>query len=228
MENKNLLSNLHIDIDSNERIISFKHNFDGKLKEIFDSFNTLYSKFSLHDFLKLKSNGNFITDIALGLSRKKIYEFRQDQQNCIQTENQSPLLCRCLNKTVSDIEQAYHEYKGDKKKLLLETHICGICSHCNVQFNDLYKELEARKSYVNGEPAQVWISKVEKLIEEFYYVCPPEFSNLKFEVLSMNSFNLKIRCIRGESDLKRMEIQKTLENYLLSEIKLDLKLSVVV
>jgi hypothetical protein len=104
----------------------------------------------------------------------------------------------------------------------------GICGSCLGDFKSIYAELEKEKTYIEGLPSIIWIEKVEKLIEEFYFVCPAEFSNLRFEVISMNSFNLKIRCDKGESKLKRVEIMETLANYFKSELKLDLKLSVVI
>ena len=48
---------------------------------------------------------------------------------------------------------------------------------------------EEEKSFVNGLDSKVWIDRIDKAVEEFYFVCPPEYSNLKFEVI-----NIKIRC----------------------------------
>jgi hypothetical protein len=186
--------------------------------------------FSLDDCLALESNGSLVRDKLLCLIRMEIHSYRSSYYH-LKLENDSvvdPLVCRCMGKLLSEVKSLYHEHKGDQKKILVNSHIAGVCGSCLGDFKSIYAELEKDKTYIEGLPSTVWIEKVEKLIEEFYFVCPGEYSNMKFEVISMNSFNLKIRCVKGDSTLKRVEIMETLANYFKSELKLDLKLSVVI
>jgi hypothetical protein len=218
---------LTIDIDNKESIQRIDSNlYPDELALIKEE--TLER--SVDECLTLKSNGNLIRDKLLGLIRKEIYSYRSSYFY-LKLENQAvrdPLVCRCTGKVLSDVKALYHEHKGDQKKILLDSHIAGVCGSCLVDFKGIYSALEIEKTYIEGLPSSIWVEKVEKLIEEFYFVCPAEFSNLKFEVISMNSFNLKIRCDKGESSLKRVDIMDTLANYFKSELKLDLKLSVVI
>ena len=231
MENKNLQSSISIDIDVKElvRAISYTGNDKAFIRNI-DFLKDIFLDQHLDHVLNEKSDGDLKMDILLGVLRKKIYEFRSNHTE-LSLKNKNSVdytLCRCLSKSLDDIRTIYHEHKGQKKKILLESQISGICGHCKPDFEMFYSVLESEKGYIEGEPAEVWIAKVEELINEFYYVCPAEFSNLKFKVIKMDSFNLKLRCDRGESIISRNVITETLSNFFTSELDIDLKLSVVI
>ena len=220
-----------LDIDSGE--IIRKLTFSNKLK-LDENIKLEIEKSclnkSLDECLRLESKGILLKDKLLNFIRMEIYSYRSNYFH-LKLENKDfldPLLCRCMGKHLSDIKSLYHEHKGDQKKILMESHIGGVCGTCLGDFKDIYNKEEENKAYIEGLPAKVWVSKVEKLIEEFYFVCPAEYSSMKFDVISMNSFHLKIRCNKGDSKLKRLEILDTLSNYFQSELKLDLKLSVVI
>jgi hypothetical protein len=86
-----------------------------------------------------------------------------------------------------------------------------------VDFDSLFEFYESEKGYINGIDSKVWIKKVDRLIGEFFFVCPPEYSAMKFTVISMDAFNLKIRCDRGDSKVNRKDITSTLSNFFKSE-----------
>lgn len=222
---------LELDIDSREIIRGIKP-LDQILKnsQEFKAIKDECLNKSLDECLTLSSKSELSREKILGQIRKEIYSYRSNYFH-LKLENddfKDPLVCRCMGKTLSDIEALYHEFKGDRKKILITSHISGVCGTCLEDFDCIYREEESKKAYIEGLPATIWIEKVEKLIEDFYFVCPSEYSQMKFEVISMNTFHLKIRCDRGEVKIKRSEIVETLSNYFQSELKLDLKLSVVI
>jgi hypothetical protein len=230
MEKLNLQSNIALDIDNKEYIVSIgTKELIGPLKTQVQSLFAKYGSDSIENWLKIKSDGNLLTDLALLKIRTAIYSFRSDlfHLKLINKDVSDPLLCRCLSIRVSKIKELYHEHKGDRKKLLVDSQVSGICGECRGDFDLLFGSFEDEKGYINGIDSKVWIKKVDRLIGEFFYVCPPEYSAMKFTVISMDAFNLKIRCDRGDSKVNRKDITSTLSNFFKSEMKLEVKLSVV-
>ena len=241
MENKNLLSNIKIDIDGNELVHSITYNGTHKdLLTIIKPVNDYFYKRRIGEvFLANQSLIRDITgtdidaltiDLFLGKIRKDIQIYKGDMGSALKAKNVDPadLLCRCKAITYKELDQVYLDQKGDRKQVLLESEVSGICASCKPDFDSYFKKLEEEKSFVNGLDSKVWIGRIDKAIEEFYFVCPPEYSNLKFEVININVHTLKIKCIRGESKLKRPEIQATLSNFLKSELKLEMPIKMIV
>ena len=241
MENKNLLSKIKIDIDGNELVHSITYSGSHKelisiVKPLNDYFykrrvNELFSTtYSLVRDVSGQDCDSLLVDLMLGKIRKDIQVYKGDMGSVLRTKNvsSSDLLCRCKGITYKELDEFYLAKKGDKKEILLDSEVSGICGTCKIDFDTHFKVLEEEKSFVNGLDSKVWIGRIDKAVEEFYFVCPPEYSNLKFEVININVHNLKIKCVRGDSTLKRPEIQATLSNFLKSELKLEMPIKIIV
>jgi hypothetical protein len=241
MENKNLLSKIKIDIDGNELVHSITYSgthkeiisiikplndyfYKRRVNELFSATQTLVRDLSGHD------SDPLLLDLVLGKIRKDIQIYKGEMGSVLRAKNVSSadLLCRCKGITYKELEVTYLAQKGDRKQVLFESEVSGICGACKTDFEAYFKILEEEKSFVNGLDSKVWIDRIDKAVEEFYFVCPPEYSNLKFEVININVHNLKIKCVRGESTLKRPEIQATLSNFLKSELKLEMPIKIIV
>jgi hypothetical protein len=240
MENKNLLSNIKIDIDGNELVHSITYNGNHTdLLKVIKPINDYFYKRSItevfsatHSLVKDISQVNIdplTIDLFLGKLRKDIQIFKGDMGSALKAKNVKPseLLCRCKGITYKELDQLYLDQKGDKKQVLLESEISGICGSCKTDFDSYYKKLEEEKSFIKGQDSKIWIDKIDKAVEEFYFVCPPEYSSLKFEVINITVHALKIKCVRGDSTLKRPQIQATLSNFLTSELKLEMPIKVI-
>lgn len=244
MENKNLqfnLSDLKIDIDGNELVHSIRFsgeykpfkNISKSLTEVFykKSFKEIWSlnQTKLKEVVDTQDVCSLELDLLLGKLRADIQDFKGDIGGVLKAQNKKSidLLCRCKGLTAKDIEDEYYKHKGVKKTILIETEVCGVCSTCKPEFDALILKLEEKKSFINGRDADYWKEVILNSIDEFYMVCPPDYSNLKFEIISLSVHGLKIRCHKEGSSLKRLEIQSTLENYLNSEVKLNIPMKVI-
>ncbi len=230
MEKLNLQSSVSLDIDNKENIVKIgSNNLAEPLKSRVQNLFEKHGSDTIEKWLSIESDGQLLTDLALLKIRSAIYDFRSNyfHLKLLNKDVVDPLLCRCLEIRVSKVKELYHEHKGDRKKILVNSQVSGICGECQIDFNNLFSSFEIEKGYINGIDSKVWVKKVDRLIGEFYYVCPPEYSQMKFTVISMDAFNLKIRCDKGESSLNRKEITSTLANFFKSEMKLEVKLSVV-
>ncbi len=239
MENKN--PQFSIDIDGNELVHSIAYKgTDLKVKEVTSKLNDHFYKRNVNEVLDTDQAKMFdlvgfkleslSLDILLGSIREQIYDYKGVVSGLLKAKNAKAydLLCRCKGITYKDLDELYLKQKGDRKQVLLESEVSGVCGSCKLDFNSYFSKLEEEKSFINGENSTIWISRIDKSIDEFYFVCPPEYTNLKFEVISITVHALKIKCIRGDSTLKRPQIQATIENFLKSELKLEMPIKIIV
>lgn len=239
MEKLNLQFNLDLDIDGNEIIHSIQFNSENKkVLDIITSLKPLVLKqkalsiFNLsHIELDFPKKDSFLVDIILGKIRKSIQLYRGEQGGILSLKqtNKNELLCRCKALTYKDVDDLYVEHKGDRKKILIESEMSGICGSCKTDFSDYFRLLESKSTYIQGEESIIWVERINLKLNEFLAQAPEEFKKLDLSVLSLNVHMLKIKCIREEgSSLKRMEIQKILLNYLFEQLGVKFNLSVVI
>lgn len=241
MENKNQQFSIKLDIDGNElihslEIISETNTYKDISKELHlfiskSKIEKIYN-LTLKDLSLIQSKlnlSNLFMEKILGKLRHSIASYKGDQGGILALKNVAldELLCRCKGITYSDIGKLFKEFKGDRKGILIDSEVSGVCGTCRIDFDSYFNKLDEESGYINGIEAKKWEEKIYASLDDFYMICPPEYSDMKFNIISLNSHTLKIKCDRGESKLKRLDIQKTLSNYLLSELKIDVKLSVI-
>jgi len=241
MENKNLQFNINLDIDGNELIHSLViESEDITLKKIAKDISQIYTRKKINNVLNIGhkefqalakeySLDSLLIDKILGKIRVAIANYKGEQGGILFLKgiSKDQLLCRCKAITFRDVDKYFKDFKGDKKGILIESELSGVCGSCKIDFDKYYSLLDERSGYINGIETKLWEEKIYSALDDFYMICPPEYSTMKFQIISLNSHSLKIKCERGESTLKRMEIQKTLTNYLLNELKIEVKLSII-
>ena len=254
MENKNqqfkgfgIIEDAHVQVKLNELQIFLKFDSKEQIYQLkFLTENTVIANFisaNLDFFLELKTSSiqslfthEYIdrphTDILSFIQRAFVLAIRDyigypgaliDQDSSIQKD----ILCYCAKLSKRSFSSQFVQNRGDTKKTIFDTLAKSFCDTCSFEVDKLVKELEAQNQYFLGEDKSAWIKKIDELIEEFYLFCPPEYNNLKFEVSALKYNKIIIKCDKQDSSLKRLEIQSTLSNYLLDEIKEDVVISII-
>ena len=254
MENKNqqfrgfgIIEDAHVQVKLNELQLFLKFDSKEQIYQLkFLTKNTVIANFissNLNFFLELRTSNmqslfthDYIdrphTDILSFIQRTFVMGMRDyigypgalvDQDVSVQRD----ILCYCAKLSKKSFSFQFVQNRGDAKKTIFDTLAKSFCDTCSFEVDKLIKELEAKNEYFLGEDKSIWIDKIDALIEEFYLFCPPEYNNLKFEVSALKYNKIIIKCDKQGSSLKRLEIQSTLSNYLLDEIKEDVVISII-
>lgn len=123
----------------------------------------------------------------------------------------SELLCRCEAIDLPSMREAFIEARGNYKEAVKKTNAGMICSSCRIDLKALYdgmvfEDVEERKARVK--------KSIESALAEFGLMCPPDYSELKFEVSNIKDDKIKIKAIGERKGLGRNQIKKTLENFI--------------
>lgn len=137
------------------------------------------------------------------------------------------LVCRCNSIGKKAIDQAYKE-TGDAKKVFQKLNLAGVCGTCKSDANKILSEFELREKTLYGENKDIWAKKIDEIINEFFMLCPPEFSSLKFEFISITPRVIKLKCIREGDKPTRVEIQDSLNNFFKGQLDPEIPISIVI
>lgn len=227
---------LYIKFDSKETIYQLKfesldHEISSFIGLNFEYFSELsvanISSIFTHNFL-----GDFSPNIKNYVLRQFVLAIRDyigypgaltEQDSSVDKE----ILCHCSKLSYNSFEKEFIKVRGNYKEAIFNTFAKSFCDSCDKAVDDFINELDAKNVYFLGQEKKIWIDKIDKLIEEFYLFCPPEYNNIKFEVSSLKYNKVIIKCEKGESSLKRKEIQATLNNYLTGELDEEIIFSII-
>jgi hypothetical protein len=227
---------LYIKFDSKETIYQLK--FESADHQIANFISLNFDFFSELSVAKLSSifNYNFLGDFSASTKNFVLRQFVLAVRDYIGypgalTEQDSSIdkdiLCHCSKLSFNAFEKEFIKVRGNSKEAIFNTMAKSFCDSCDQNVDNFIKELDAKNIYFMGQDKQIWIDKLDKLIEEFYLFCPPEYNNIKFKVSSLKYNKIIIKCEKGESALNRKEIQATLNNYLTSELDEEIIFSVI-
>lgn len=229
-------------IDTQECIYKFRYQTSNEnLQDIFELLSYL---------VKDKT-----VDEAYTLSKKSIISLLENENECVDLIKQHSLLlekalsffrkafvsywgylnplqvvdliCRCNALGKQDVYEAYTKH-GEAKKVFQSLNISGVCGACKGDVNKILEKFELEEESLFGQKKEQWELKVKELLEDYYLVCPPEFSQLKFEFISITPRALKLKCIRTGTKPTRGEIQDSLNNYLKGEFETEIPVSVII
>lgn len=138
------------------------------------------------------------------------------------------LICRCNGIGKKQIVDTYYSLKSDAKQVFSETNIAGVCGTCKSDVNSILNELELSENELFGKNKEYWQNKIQELINEYYLVCPPEFSELSFAFISITPRNLKMKCTRVGQTPARPVIQESINNFFKGQLDRDIPISIVI
>lgn len=231
-------------VDSKEIVYDVKETLPVNLKELFNEIRPLLQdtpvleifRLSRHS-IKLKNQNHkkcienpFLLDSLLAQIRSQIKDYwgyvpaNVIYHNSIKSE----LLCRCHGIGQTKLANTFIELKGDIKRVYMKTNASGACGTCFNDVESFLNSLETQQGILFSEPLAKWESIVNKLIDEYYFVCPPEFSNLKFELISISSRGIKIKCTREGTTPGVKLIQESLNNFFKGELPTQIPISVFI
>lgn len=227
---------LSFKFDSKEYIYQFKYTCEDLevCKFISDNYEKLCTLgvFNLSDIFSMSFSGD-ISSIKLSLIQRAfvlgIKDYIGYPGALLEQDSSvdSDIICFCAKVSKQSFIKSYNQNLGDEQKAVYETMVKSFCDECIENVDEAIKELRKNSAFFLGKTKEEWIDTINSLIEEFYLFCPPEYSNLEFNVKSLKFNKVIIACNKKDSTLNRVEIQKTLSNYLLSEIKEDVVISIV-
>ena len=163
--------------------------------------------------------------MALGLLRNTLLDY---WGFLVANEEIQDLICRCKGLGRKQIVDKYYALQSDAKKVFLETNIAGVCGSCKADVNKILNELELSEDELFGKNKEYWQQKIDELINEYYLVCPPEFSSLQFSFISITPRNIKLKCTREGDGPARPKIQDSLNNFFKGQLDRDIPISVVI
>lgn len=236
------INSLFLSIDTQENIYQCRYTADDKtLKSSFEilshiandkkveqiysfSFSQLASYFETENEIL-----NFINANKLALE-KVMAIFRKASViywGYLDYDQVNDLICRCNAIGKNAIELAYRE-TGDAKKVFQKLNLAGVCGSCKSDSNKILNELELQEKSLYGENKEVWAQKIDEIINEFFMLCPPEFSALKFEFISITPRVIKLKCLRDGDKPTRGEIQDSLNNFFKGQLDPEIPISIVI
>lgn len=237
-------NHLYLGIDSSEVIYQVKYDTEDhdlaialelvaiaiKEKKVDDVFK--FSKKEIQEVvtdevecLEFINKSRVKLDMALSLLRSSLLDY---WGFLVATEEIQDLICRCKGLGRKQIVDKYYALQSDAKKVFLETNIAGVCGTCKTDVNKILNELELSEDELFGKNKEYWQQKIDELINEYYLVCPPEFSSLEFSFISITPRNIKLKCIRAGDGPARPVIQDSLNNFFKGQFDRDIPISVVI
>lgn len=231
-------------VDSKEIVYDIKETLPAKFKELFNEIRPLLLNAPTLDIFRLSrhsiklKNENYkkclenplLLDSLLAQIRSQIKDYWGYVQADIIHHNsiKSELLCRCHGIGETKLANTFIELKGDIKKVYMKTNAAGACGSCFNDVESFLNSLETQQGVLFSEPVEKWENLVNKLIDEYYFVCPPEFSNLKFKLISISSRGIKIKCTREGTTPGVKLIQESLNNFFKGELPKEIPISVFI
>lgn len=240
MENKSQAS-IKFKVDSKEIIYDLEASSLGDLEHVYCSIKDVlidqkvtdvfqYSRSSLSNKITSNLENPFLVDKLLSLFRVELKKYRGEisPELIVSKKLKQELVCRCKALGYSQLKDAFIQHKGDFKKVYTETEISGVCGSCFSEVDKFLESLESNEGVLFDIPIEKWNEQVIELINEYYLVCPPDFSSLKFELVSISSRGIKLKCVRKGDRPGRMDIQDSLNNFFKGQLPQDLSISVFI
>ena len=240
MENKSQAS-IKFKVDSKEIIYDLEASSLGELEDVYSSIkDTLidqkvtdvfqYSRNSLSNKITSNLENPFLVDKLLSLFRVELKKYRGEisPELIVPDKLNQELVCRCKGLGYSQLKDAFIQHKGDFKKVYTETEVSGVCGSCFNEVDKFLESLESNEGVLFELPIEKWNEQVLELINEYYLVCPPDFSQLKFDLVSISSRGIKLKCTREGNTPGRLDIQDSLNNFFKGQLPQDLSVSVFI
>lgn len=164
-------------------------------------------------------------DMALSFVRKALFDY---WGFLAVTDEIDDLICRCKGIGKKQIIEKYYSSGSDAKKVFIETNISGVCGSCKSDVNKILNALELSEEELFGQNKEFWQNKIDELINEYYLVCPPDFSELKFDFISITPRVIKLKCHRKSKVPSRPAIQDSLNNFFKGQFDREIPISIVI
>ncbi|MCT4641412.1 MAG: (2Fe-2S)-binding protein [Bacteriovoracaceae bacterium] len=223
---------LYLKIDANECIYSFKYESKNPAICNFFEYNQNFfidAKIDNTFFSKAFHKVNNVTDQIVLFHFKSCIDSFLGKPSGLSPYIEGQIICFCAKVTSASLIDHYKKSYGDLKKVYLATNASSFCGQCSCRVERILKDEVAKGEFFLGEDKGTWTKKIEDLISDFAMFSPAGYEQLNFSISSLKTNIVKLKCSRpSDSNLKRREIQKTLENFFRSETNRDIKVSVVI